>query len=202
MTITVGIQPAPRQSVAADLAQGKRCAPPPTPTLRVARFEDYPQIARLELSHELASFPPDDWRRLWLDNPLWDRLGKDWPIGWLMEDANGRAVGTLSNIPSRYAFRGRELICANGKSWVVEPEHRGMALWLFGEYFDQPGVDLFVNTTVSHVSAPVISQTSDRIPLGDWQSAAYWVTGYRGFARSALRIKEIPLANLLALPLA
>ncbi len=40
------------------------------PTLRVARFEDYSEIARLEASHELASFRVDDWRRLWLDNPL------------------------------------------------------------------------------------------------------------------------------------
>jgi hypothetical protein len=100
------------------------------PRLRLARFEDYAQIHRLVTSYLQENQPADDWHALWLNNPLWPRLGKDWPIGWVMEDAAGQVVGSMTNIPSLYRFRDRELICANGRDWVVAPEYRGFALWV------------------------------------------------------------------------
>ena len=173
-----------------------------SPQVRIAHFDDYPHIRQLESTYGLCSLPDADWRSLWLDNPLWNRLGNDWPIGWVLEDAAGHIVGSLANIPSLYQFRGRELICANGRGWVVAPEHRGLALWLFAEYFGQPHADLFINTTVNSPSARTFGTTSVRIPLGDWETAAFFVTNYRGFARSALRFMNVPLAGALAYPAA
>jgi hypothetical protein len=173
-----------------------------SPRLRPASFDEHGPIVRLESSNALESLPLDDWRNLWLKNPLWPRAGKDWPIGWVLEDAAGRLVGSLANIPSLYKFRGRELICANGRGWVVAPEYRGFALWLMEEYFNQPGADLFINTTVSPTAAPTFSTLADRIPIGDFQSVAYWITGYRGFAKKALRRMHVPGAGLLAYPAA
>src|SRR4051794_17149748 len=100
------------------------------PELRTARFEDYPQIERLESSHDLGTPPLDDWRGFWLENPLWTRLQNNWPIGWVLEDAAGKIVGSLLNVPSLYKFQGRDLICANGRGWVVDNDYRGFALWL------------------------------------------------------------------------
>lgn len=162
------------------------------PKLRPARHEDHPQMAQLETSHGLSALSPDDWRSLWLDNPLRARVGEDWPVGWVLEDSAGSVVGSLTNIPSLYTFRGRELIAANGGHWVVASEFCGVALSLFGEYFSQEGADLFVNTTVNPISQPLLSQLTTPFPLGDWQGASYWVTGYRGFARSALQIAGVP----------
>ena len=82
------------------------------PQLRPARFEDYPQIQRLEATHLAAALPAEEWPRLWLDNPLWPRLGGDWQIGWVLEDAAGQVVGSLASVPSLYRFRGQELVCA------------------------------------------------------------------------------------------
>lgn len=172
------------------------------PELRVATLDDYERIARHEEANGMVSMPRDDWRRLWLDNPLWPRLGHDWPVGWLLEDAEGRLVGSMLNIPSLYTFRGRELICANGRGWAVAPEFRGFALWVMSEYFQQDGADLFINTTVAPTAEPKIAALSDRVPVGDFQTIAYWVTGYRGFARKALEKLRAPGAGLLAGPLA
>ena len=175
----------------------------PLPLLRPARFEDYPQIERLESSHGLLTLPADDWRGLWLDNPLWRRAGEEWPIGWVLEDAAGAVVGSLGNIPSLYTYRDCELIAATGRGWVVASEYRGLALWLMDEYFHQPAVDLFINTTVNALAVDAFSALgSVRVPLGDWFTAAYWITRHCAFARTALRIKAVPLPGLLAIPAA
>ena len=127
----------------------------------------------LEASQELDVMPRDDWRNLWLNNPLWPRLGNDWPIGWVLEDGGGRLVGSLVNIPTLYTFRGRELVCANGRGWVATPEVRGFALCLMDEYFNQPGADLFINTTVAPNAAPVLA----RCP-----TASLWATSKRSLS--------------------
>ncbi len=176
---------------------------PAVPNLRVARFDDYPQIQRLESSHGLLTLSPRDWQSVWADNPLRDRLGEDWPIGWVLEDAQCRIVGSLANIPSLFTLNGQELVAATGRAWVVSAEYRGMALWLMDEYFNQNAVDLFINTTVNSLAVdPFTAFGSTRVPLGDWETAAYWITAYRGFARAALRIKNIPLPGVLAIPAA
>jgi hypothetical protein len=107
----------------------------------------------------------------------------------------------MANIPSQYTFRGRELIAATGRGWVVNEQFRGYAIWLMDEYFNQTGVDLFINTTVNSMAVdPFTAFGSRRVPVGDWSRAAYWITHHRGFARTALTIKHIPAAPLLAFP--
>jgi hypothetical protein len=169
------------------------------PQLRPASFDDYPQIQDLETSLLHSTPLPDkDWHGLWFDNPVWPRVEKHWPIGWVLEDEGGRIVGSLTNIPSLYRFRGRELISANGRAWMVRPEYRGFALWLMGEYFGQEHADLFVNTTVNPMSVELLSTLSSRIPLGDWGTIAYWITRYRGFARIVLEKAGLPVPGILA----
>jgi hypothetical protein len=172
------------------------------PFVRVARFDDYPQIEAVMRANAAAIRPEREWREMWIDNPLWARVGDRWPIGWSLDDGRGRIVGSIVSVPSLYRFRGRELLCANGRAWAVLPEYRGLALWLMDEYFNQPGVDLFVNTTVAPRAAATAEQLSRRVPVGDWQQVPYWVVGYRRFARSVLRDKRVPLVNVLSAPAA
>src|SRR5262249_14863422 len=126
-------------------AQSPGLAPP---SLGPAHFEGNPKMQQLEVSRLPGTSPGSDWRTLFLDNPLWPRLGKHWPVAWVLLDGAGRVAGSLTNIPSCYRFRGRELIAANGRAWAIAPDYRGFALWPMDEYFNQPGVDLFINTTV------------------------------------------------------
>jgi hypothetical protein len=170
------------------------------PQLRPARFEDYPQIQRLEAAYLPTTLPAEEWSRLWLDNPLWPRLSGDWQIGWVLEDSTGQVVGSMTSVPSLYRFRGRDLICASARAWVSHPDYRGYAPWLMEEFFTQPGVDLYISTTANASAEPICRTFAARVPVGDWQASAYWVTGYRGFARRALQQLGVPLAAALALP--
>lgn len=170
------------------------------PNLRHARFEDYAQISNLETTNKLESQPESDWLGIWLNNPLWPQVKDKWPIGWVLEDDSGKLVGSITNVPSRYVFQGRELICANGRAWVAYPEYRSFALILMDEYFNQDGADLFINTTVGPMASDVLDELAKRVPVGDWASISYWITGYRGFARRALQKMHIP--NLLVAPVA
>ncbi len=172
------------------------------PNLRLATFEDYEPMAQLELDNGMTVMSREDWLAMWLDNPLWPKVSKDWPIGWLLETDAGRLVGTLVNIPTLYLFRGREFICGTGRSWAVDPQYRGFALWLMSEYFDQPNVDLFVNTTVADVSEPMHAALSVKMPVGDFQTILYWVTSYQGFAKRALEKLRVPAPSVFAVPAA
>ncbi len=172
------------------------------PTLRLASLDDWQRISQLEASQQLNGTPADGWHNLWLNNPLWPRLRQEWPVGWLLEDAEGRLVGSMVNIPTLYTFRGRELVCANGRGWAVTPEFRGFAPQLMCEYFDQAHAHLFINTTVGPTAAPTIGTLSDRVPLGDFQTVAYWVTGYRGIAKKALQKMHVPAPRLFVYPAA
>jgi hypothetical protein len=168
--------------------------------LRDARFQDYQAIAALEASQGLTSKPFDEWRRMWAGNPCYEEIGPRWPVGWVLETAD-RIVGCLSNIPLAYTFRGRKLLVAAGRGWAVEEEYRSYALLLMDEYFNQQNVDLFLNTTVNGQAADAFSTFGSlRVPVGDWETAAFAITEHRGFAESALRIKGIPLARLLSYP--
>jgi hypothetical protein len=172
------------------------------PRLREAEFADYPKIYELESTFFDDSLPPAARRGLFEDNPLWPRLRDTWPIGWVLEDGDGRIVGSVNNIPSAYRFEGEELICGNGHCWAVLDQYRSYAAMLMDEYFLQDGTDLIVSAKVGADAAPVWSAYAHRVPVGDWASAAYAITRYPGFARSALGRKHVPLAWALALPVA
>lgn len=185
-------------SPASELESGRRSLQPPR--LRPARLEDYDAIARLEAAHALKAQSIDDWRNMWLANPLWPRVEKDWTVGWVFESASGEIVGSVVNIPSLYKFRGQDVVCGNGRGWVTSAPYRGYALWLMDTYFNQPGVDLFINTTVSETAEPMIGALSLRIPVGDWAAGSYWVTGHVEYARQRLASRRAPLARLFAYP--
>lgn len=173
----------------------------PLPQLRPARFDDYAHITRLAIRHNFQITSADDWRRLWLDNPLWPRLGADWPIGWVLETTAGEIVGSMGNVPLLYTFRGQELIAASGRAWSVLAPYRGFALWLLDEHFHQAGVDLYMETSIGPMALGPFSELCPRIPLGEWDTVSYWVTDYRAFANNGLQKLAVPLAGLLAGPM-
>ncbi len=173
-------------------------APLSPPQLRPARLEDYPRIERLEASLLASTLPAEEWSRLWLNNPIRQRLGADWPIGWVLEDGSGQVVGSMCSLPTLYCFRGRELVAANARAWVCHPDYRGYALWLMEEFYNQPGVDLYISTTANTNAEPICKSFANRIPLGQWDRASFWTTNCLGFANTALRMKKIPAATVLA----
>lgn len=156
------------------------------PRMRPACFEDYVGISSLESQYRLRSKSSEDWEHLWLGNPLWRTLS-EWPIGWVLQDQSEQIVGHIGNVPLAYEFDGRPLIAATSRSFVVDARFRSYSFSLLRAFFGQPGVDLFLNTSVNEKAARL--QTSFgavRVPSGQWDRAVFWITGYQGFAASVL----------------
>src|SRR5712664_4553395 len=123
------------------------------PKLREARFEDYEQIAALESRFGLAVKPYNEWVHLWQGNPLYRELKTGWPIGWVLEDEDGKIVGSMGNIPFLYELDGKRILVASGRSWVADLAYRSASLLLLDSLIEQRHVDLYLNNTVFDNSA-------------------------------------------------
>ena len=44
---------------------------------------------------------------------IYKEVQERWPIGWVVEDGQGRVVGSFENIPLSYEFQGARLIAAS-----------------------------------------------------------------------------------------
>jgi hypothetical protein len=171
------------------------------PLLRAASFDDYEQIAAVEAASGLSTKPRDQWLHLWQSNPAYQQL-RDWPIGWVLEDEAGRIVGSLENIPCLYRFAGRTYVGAFGRGWAVDLAYRGFALLLLVRYLKQPNIDLRVTTTASpRTSALLTKRGWSRVPAGEWDRSAFWVTSYVQAVPRYLAAKASKLVSAVAGPL-
>jgi hypothetical protein len=169
------------------------------PQIREAVFADYPRIASLESRYGLLPKSHEEWTHLWIDNPA---CPPNWTIGWVVENAAGEIVGYVGNVPSAFEFRRKKLIAASGRGLVVDEPYRSYSFPLFSQFFNQPNVDLIVNTTVN-VNAVKLHELfhCERAPVGVWDRSAFWITHYRGFAAKLAATKNLPLPNLLGYPI-
>lgn len=166
--------------------------------LREMSLDDYEQVAALGVRYGFPRRSAEEWRHLWVNNPVWH---KGWPIGWVLENTWGRVVGSIGSIPLEYELDGQPLIAAAGWELVVDEDYRAYAAVLLDELFHQPNVDLWLNTMVNRKASHVYSLfDAPRVPAGEWDRAAFWITGYRGFSRSVLEKRGTRLATALSWP--
>jgi hypothetical protein len=177
-------------------------------SVRTARFADYGAIAALMQRHGMEVYSREDWEHLWRGNPVYEKRAGDWPIGWVLETADGRVVGFSGNIPVEcwYAsaeFSGRMLTAAVTSAWVVDTDYRSHSMLLASKYFAQKNVDLLLNTTAIHVAGQIFRAFHAKpIPVEGLETALFWVLDYRGFALSTLARKNVPLAGMASYPAA
>jgi hypothetical protein len=181
------------------------------PVLRDAVFDDYERVAALQARNGLPSKSREDWMALWTGNPAWrdagGHAGGKWSIGLVLEAADGEIVGYIARIPVVFHFRGRRLRGAVTGSWVIDQQYRAYSMQVLNrvtQNVDQDDdVDLFVTDTAGAKAEPALRIFRwRRMPSGTWDRSFFWITGYRGFARSALLAKSIPHHGLLAYPAA
>ena len=172
-----------------------------TVKLRAASLSDYQQITALESRYGLPTRNYDDWRHVWLNNPVYRELQRDWPIGWVLENEDKQIVGSIGNIPSLYEFGGKKILVSSGANWVAEVAYRSASLQLLNNVIGQRNVDLYLNNTVSQKSLPAVAALGcSRVPAGMWDEMAYWITNYREFFQSIMAMKNYRLANPLTYP--
>jgi len=185
---------APIQSVRASTNR----ASVPVCTIREASLHDHPGITDLQARYGLGTKSYDDWAHLWTGNPAYAEVKKNWPMGWVLEDASRRIVGYMGNIPLFYEYQLKRHIVSTGYSWVVDQEFRNYSMWLLDTLFRQP-VDLFLNTTAGVQAFPAFKVYGPvQVPAGEWDRCAFRITNYRAFAESALRLRQIAAPWLLS----
>jgi hypothetical protein len=170
------------------------------PLLRPASFDDYDQIAAVGVANGLSVKPREQWLHLWQKNPAYQQL-PNWPIGWVLEDEDGRIVGSLENVPCLYRFGGRTYVGGFGRAWVVDLRYRPFSLLLMVRQRRQPGVDLRVTTTPSpRASTLLIKQGWSKVPVGEWDRSAFWVTSYAQTLKRFLKAKTPRLVSARRVP--
>ena len=171
--------------------------------MREARFEDYEAIISLQQRYGLGTRSYEDWSQMWLGNPLYRQLEAGWPIGWVLEDQSHRIVASIGNMPLAYEWAGQPIIASSGISWVAAPAYRSASLLLLDSLVNQPGVDLYLNSTVTkEAEEAIVAFKCLHVPVGRWDERAFWVTNHRGFAGSLVIKKGLRAPNLLRYPLA
>jgi hypothetical protein len=171
------------------------------PKVRQAVFEDYDQIAALQLRNGLTMRSREDWVALWKGNPVFEASAGRWPIGWVLEAEDREIVGSIGNLPFSFQFRGRELRVGSPCGWAVDPQYRIYSLLILSRFLKQKEVDLFIFTTVGPRAAPVASALQlSRVPVGQWHKSAFWITNYRRFSEAVLNTKSVRLGAVMSYP--
>lgn len=157
--------------------------------MRQASFSDYEAIALLETAVGLTPPSRERWLHLWQDNPAYVAI-PDWPIGWVLEDHDGRIVGCIGNIPAEYHLGGRKYVSATFVGWAVDPGYRAFSLLLVMHQLQHPSVDLQIVTTAGPMPQVLFTKLGwSRVPVGQWDQAAYWITNYAGALDGYLETK-------------
>ncbi len=160
--------------------------------IREATFADYESIATLVLRNGLGIKNRKEWEQLWTNNPVYKR-SRNWPIGWVVQD-NAKIVGFLGNIPLTYIYKEREVLASSIHAFALDSTHRGLGLLLLNRLWESAiGVEYFVGSTANLNSSKVLDRLGvSRIPVGDWENSAFWITNYDGFVASAVTKKGWP----------
>jgi hypothetical protein len=150
---------------------------------REVRFSDFESVARLKERGGLAKDNPENWRRLWQENPAMATAKSQLSMGWVLETAQG-IVGYQGNVPVLYQLGGRTLVAATGAGLAIEPAYRARCIGLLASFYRQRDVDLFV---ITHTTASVVAQSkalhAKALPQSDYDKVLFWVLDVRQFAK-------------------
>ena len=162
------------------------------PVLREAVFEDMTGVQALKRA---VGFPDDlteDWDWLWRSNPSWNTSSQKPSIGWVLE-IDGRIVGYLASVPSLVRYNEKSLLAATASGYAVDRAFRGHSLRLAAAFFNQAGIDIFINTTATEASGKIFQLfNAIPVPQENYGTVLFWVLRPRGFINATLRSINFP----------
>lgn len=172
--------------------------------IREISLNDYEQIRLLLIRNGLCLPNKYLWESLWKENPEIrnNKTRKKWPVGWVLENDNGRIVGNIWNILMIYKFKGKKLIAAISSSWTVDKSYRAYSIPLHEKFFKQKDVDTFIATTANYTAGRVLELAfkAKKIPFNSYNEVMFWITNYHDFVKSFMIKKDIPL-KILSCPI-
>ena len=179
--------------------EGAAAVAPKPISIREVQFSDFEQVSALNLRLGQGPDSPENWKRLWVDNPaLADGKGSS-PIGWMLQTTSGEVVGFLGTIPQEYEFDRCTLRAAATCRFAVEPAYRGSSHLLVMSYFRQKNVDLFLNTTATvEAGKMMLAHKASPLPQSDYETILFWVLDPRRFTKEVFR--KLGVKSFLAGP--
>lgn len=161
-------------------------------TVREAQFSDFDEIYAMNRRLGQGADSPENWVRLWRDNPAL-HSGKMTPrIGWALLDSN-KIVGFLGSVSLLYQFQGKALATAATCRFVVEPGYRSLSHLLVNSFFRQKDVDLFLNTTATVGAGKMMTALRALpVPQKDYGKVMFWVIRPTKFAQTVLQRAGLP----------
>jgi hypothetical protein len=154
-------------------------------TVREAQFPDCERVCALNSKLGLGPDSPENWKRLWQDNPAIGAEEKA-VIGWVLV-ASDEIVGFLGSIPMLYEYEGQTLKAGATCRLAVKPEYRAFTHLLVTSFFRQK-VDLFLDTTAT-VSAGKIMMAfkAVELPQKDYGKVLFWILDPGSFTKSVFK---------------
>src|SRR5271169_623750 len=183
-------RPAPdanRQSASSVMAPAK---------LREVTFSDFDKVSKLKQRTGIAADSPENWNRLWRQNPALEQRGVKRPIGWVLE-AEGEIVGFLGNISLQCRYGDRILNAVSTHGYAVDTAYRAVAMTLASVYYRQKSVDLFVSSSAIEATGKIaLAFKAATLPQSDYDTLLFWVIRPYPFAR--VMVEKLNINSLLS----
>jgi hypothetical protein len=156
-------------------------------SIRQAEFSDYENVDRLNRKLGQGPDSPENWQRLWRENPAIKDLKAPGRIGWVLEDS-GRIVGFLGSIPLCYEFSGTPVLAAATCRFAVEMPYRAFSHLLVMAFFRQKEYQLFIDSSATPAAAKIMAAVKAQpLPQKDYDTILFWVLNARRYSAFALR---------------
>jgi hypothetical protein len=169
--------------------------------IREMKPADYAGVQQVRVENGLVAQSPEGWRHF-LANPH-GPSNVALPIGWVLENGDGRVVGLHGAYPVRYIWRGRTLTAFVAHSLAVNQKYRHETLALLMPYFKQSGVDFLLTSSANESSARLFQfMQAKRMPVESFGRMLSWVVNYRAVVKAELRKKGRAWAAPFGAPLA
>ena len=158
-----------------------------TVNLRAVAFADHAPLELLKAHFQMAPSSMLEWCHIYEGSALTSHLDFSWPIGWVLETADGKIVGHIGNVPVEYSFNGRALVGASASCWVVDLDYRKSSSELSKKFFAQLRIDMLFNTTATWPSGRAFERLgASKPPVAAYDRAAFWIIDHQKFASSLL----------------
>lgn len=131
-------------------------------SIRTIRMEDAAAVSRLLKWAWFAPRSEAGWR--WLCRTPRSRKAREIPVGWVVEDGDGRIGGVVGIFAQDYVVEGDWVVGATGHTLIVEPQLRGAASRLLRRYAQTEGVFGVFHLNANARSAPLY----DRFGFTGW----------------------------------
>jgi hypothetical protein len=153
--------------------------------VREARFSDCERVCALNTKLGLGPDSPENWKRLWQDNPAIG-AGEKPIIGWVLV-ASDEIVGFLGSIPMLYEYEGQTLKASATCRLAVEPDYRAFTHLLVTSFFRQK-VDLFLDTTATVAAGKIMMAfKAVELPQTDYGNVLFWILDPGSFTTSVFK---------------